>query len=128
VQRGGGNLSLLDQAKAAHNHRQSDAQTKRLTANNAVLKQKLKDILGIGVEPVGNRFVVDGLTLVVHHDSNLHVLYKCAKCGFEYRSFQAVRTLADLHIAATEPDRTHPCRVVVRQQTATLTPDQVVKA
>ena len=109
-------MGLLDQAKAAHDQRRSEAAAKQLAANNAVLKRKLKDIFGIDVEPVGNRYAEDGVTLMCHDDGDLHVLHKCPKCGFEYRSFFAIITAADLHIAATEEPRTHPPCNSVRHQ------------
>lgn len=114
-------MGVLDQAKAAYVHRRSEAATKQLAMNNTVLKQKLKDIFGVDVDPVNNRYIEDGVTLMVHDNGNLHVLHKCEKCGFEYRSFQKVYTVADLHIAATEVPRIHPpCNGVGRQQPVTL--------
>ena len=114
-------MGLLDHAQAAHDQRRSAAAAKQLVANNAVLKRKLKDIFGIDVDTVDNRYIEDGVTLMVHDNGNLHVLHTCAKCRFEYRSFQKVHTVADLHIAATEAPRTHPpCNGVGRQQPVTL--------
>jgi len=118
-------MSLLHRAHAAHVERVNVATDKKLADCNAKLKAALRNIFGIDVEPAGNRYVEDGVTLMCHHDGDLHVLYKCPKCGFEYRSFQTIRTPADLHLAATEPPRTHPCRIDVHRASATLSLEQV---
>ena len=118
-------MSLLHRAHSAHVDREQTAATQKLNDCNAKLKVALHDIFGIDAEPVGNRYVEDGLTLVCHHDGDLHVLYKCPKCGVEYRSFQTIRTPADLHLAATEPPRTHPCRIDIHRASATLSLEQV---
>ena len=124
-------MGLLDQAKAAHDQRRSEAAANQLAVNNAVLKRKLKEIFGLDVEPVNNRHVEDGLTLMCHDDGDLHVLQQCPKCHVEYRSFHTIRSLADLHLAASEPVHTHPpCNGIGAQAAVTLdiSPAQVIKA
>ncbi len=101
-------MSLLDQAKAAHEQKQAEKAAATLAFCNTKLQQYLKDIFGLEVVVTGNRYVEDGLTLMVHDDGDLHVLYKCEKCETEHRSFHTVKTIADLHLAANEEPRVHP--------------------